>query len=527
MIRTQSATPSAPPDYGWDPGIFPWIFCWQVCSFSPCIAPWINTFDNDVTGGPINNNDAASWVTWYGLGTVSWDPNTDRYGNPNSGSIKISIPYTGVANEQCAVLGTFAGRWGYDGALVLNGNNFTSLGTSVSYDYIVSSNSYVSTRGTDYGPLELDFVYPGWSGSGIYEIGSTTMPLTATNWTHVTYTIPEGEVASLNSVAGLSFHQWSSGLMTNNLTLWIDNIVMLPAEEQMHVFIVPDGSTPIYTENGITTNLPYGWDDPSIDWNSYSCMFLRVEQEYFANPIDPSSYYPGYICRWTFKTNDPGDQSQMFNAVNGTNPPLGQIAIFSNLTILGKWCIEFTNPTCGQIIAPGAGGTVVPFCLPPDVAAWFVSNNIALYLGTQPNSMQNISNGVDWTDVLTVNRAWFTNFYESFQDYCWGAGFFDTNHWTKNCASFPAALLGLPCLVPVVWGLSWTVPDAGFGLQAGTDVGNTNSWISLTNETALAIQPTVAKIVPIDMNALNAEFATNSKGPPSNKLYLRLKSPYP
>jgi hypothetical protein len=165
--------------------------------------------------------------------------------------------------------------------------------------------------------------------------------------------------------------------------------------------------------------------------------------------------------------------------------------------------------------------------MPPDVEAnAFANEDIAIYLGGQPNSMQNIYNdAANWTNVLTINCVWFTNAYEQFMDCCWIP--FDTNHWAMNPAAYGATLLPLPCTCNWL-GLTWTTPDIGFGLQAGTDVGNTNSWIDLTNEQAGVIIPATARLVPIQTGpTLNAEFAANGKGTPSNKLYLRLKSPYP
>src|SRR5690242_3415207 len=59
----------------------------------------------------------GSWTIWSGWGIqgfpLIFDPMLDAANNPNSGSMRYEVPFTGAGGEQFMTFGTLANRWAW------------------------------------------------------------------------------------------------------------------------------------------------------------------------------------------------------------------------------------------------------------------------------------------------------------------------------------------------------------------------------------------------------------------------------
>ncbi|MCX7722808.1 MAG: hypothetical protein N2379_07090, partial [Verrucomicrobiae bacterium] len=449
MIRTRGTS------FSWVGGTFPVTYRWSIASFPPAVSNWFNMF----------NTGIGSWTSWWGQGVPSWST-LDRWTNSASGSLKVTAQYKGQTGEQFMLFQTFGDRWPWDFSKVLNGNSYASL----QFDILVDPSSAPGAN-NDYGTLEVGFIKEPSRETIL--VGNYTIPVTATSgWVHVNLAITPN--AGYDAIGGLYLKQWCNGYLTNTLTFWIDNLVLYGANGQMHVFFVPEGAS--------YNNLPYGWGDSAVDWNCKSMLFLRIQPEFPHNPTNLADFYPGYICRIGYKTNQPSGQSMIFGP--------GLLCVLSNSTVLGEWSLTFSNATDFTLRAPG--GATASGSLPADVAQNVFNDNLAVYFGHQPNSRANIFAGAT-NQTLTLNRIQIEGLGTAIDD-SFEAPPLNSENWTI-VAAIPQAVWIVPRTAR--WILEWTVPDSGFKLQTTTNVVDPESWMDLMDETAAAIIPTTFKMTYI------------------------------
>ena len=445
-------------DFSWV-GHTPVTYKWTLANFSPILETnWFQQF----------NTGIGSWVNWYGVGALSWDSTTDGFTNPASGSLKVVAPFTGAAGEQFDYFCTFNDRWGWDWGVTHDGNAYGSL----QFDIKVDPSSAPDSTG-DFTSVEVGFV----TGTGPSEqaIGNYTIPGAATNgWVHVNLGITPNNAYTPSY--GIYLKDWVNGALTNTLKFWVDNIVLSPAAEQMHVFLVPQG-----TSYG---NLPYGFVDSSVDWNCKTMLFLRIEQEEsMANATNFDGGNTAFTARFGYKTNEPSSQTMIFNS-DPTTGPAGLLAVLRDPNGLGDWSLTFIDPT--NFILTGPGGVSTNGSIPGGSVGVF-NDNMTLYFGSQPNSQANM---LQSGQVETLSHIQVTGLADAIDDY-FSAPPLNTAVWATDAAAAGSVIWIVP--TNAWWIVDWTVPDSGYTLETSPQL--TGGWVGLPNVTT--VQPGSHKLTVI------------------------------
>ena len=452
---------------------------------------------------------AGSWIVWNGWGIqgfpLTQDPTLDAGGDPNSGSLRYEVPFTGAGGEQFMTFGTLGNGWGWDDRVVIN---CAGTYTNLSFDILVDPNT-APTKNNNYGPLEIGLVMKGW---GTHGQGTYTIPLSATNWTHVSQPIDQ-TTADLDKVTGVYVKMWSDGAYTNTMTFNIDNIWIEPVPTNAPPVPPPSmtiespvrglnfiaaGSGQYDRQNIRTVNPEYSWVgkgnnpvsysftvnsypgtnnpnfeihtylvpvpyDPSTgagtldtqsapDWGQTNCIFMELQ-----NKADGSATF---TFRW--KTNSIPDG-------NGTyySSPLGVLT--EPKGPLGTWTLSFVNDT--NVTLTGPSGSTTNFEFSADKLAGYVdSSNAALplyyYIGAKPQELTNRALAAVVSAVKVQGLA--ANIDDNFM----ADSVLNTNIW--ELAANNAGAVQLITAESLYW-VGWTLPDAGFGFQMASAWG-TNNW---------------------------------------------------
>jgi len=441
----------------------------------------------------------GSWVIWNGWGLqgfpLGFDYSLDAANNPNSGSLRYEVPFTGANGEQFMTFGTLANRWGWDGGVVINCvGTYTNLSLDIKVDP-----STAPTVNDNYGPLQLGLTTDGWGTIGV---GTYTLPLSATNWTHVVMPI-NPTLANLEKVNGFYIQMWSSGAFTNTFTFNVDNIWLEPVptnapptppptmalqQASAGLNFTAAGAGQYDRQNIRTLNPEYSWvgkgntpvsysftvssypgpDHPNFeihsyliplpydpamgtgtigtgsapDWDQTNCIFMELQ-----NKADGSA---AYTFRW--KTNSIPDG-------NGTyySSPL---AILSDTNgPLGTWTLSFLNDTSVTITSPS--GITTNFEFSADKLAGYKDQSGAalplyFYIGAKPQDVGNIGLSAQVSHVKIQGAG--TLIDENFL----AQSALDTNVWELAANNGAAGVQVVP--QNSIW-LNWTLPDAGFALQ--------------------------------------------------------------
>lgn len=407
---------------------------------------------NFPAGGTTNYTDSfdtgiSPWGLWWGGGdinsgnvTFSWDSTTpDAGGRCANDSLKVSVPFTGAANEQASIRGLFPAA--------VNGTKYNG----VAFDIKVDPSSGPVTSGGNYGTF--DAIGFAWNQ---VQVGSYTIPLTATNWTHVVLPFSPS-LANLNGIQGFWFKMWSGTAHTNTLTFWLDNVQLQAVAQnfQAHMYLVPG---------------PYSGTGSSPDWNETNCIFLQIQMAANGNAAGVFRY----------KTNFPNSNggtnvvsvTTNENCVAVTNVAnyfsACQLANITNGPVLGTWSLTFDNNT--NVLLSGPGGST-NFTIPPEVLSAMFANSdgtMLVYYGVDPNGTNTIGQKAVFTRAVVTNM----NFGVPIDDRFSGDSL-DTLTWAIS-ASDPGGVFVVP-MGSKGW-LTWTLPDAGFSLQASSDLMDRNSW---------------------------------------------------
>jgi hypothetical protein len=472
-----------------------------------------NTFDTSAS--------TASFATWWGptTPTMAWDGTLDAGNDLGSGSVRYSAAFTGAAAEQFMTFFTIANRWGWDGGYILDATTYTNY----SFDIKVDPSSSPIKAGGSYGPLEIGLTTDGWGQLGL---PTFTIPLTATNWTHVDRPLIPSLVG-IDKVNGYFFKIWSDGAHTNTLVFNIDNVkitkptapVVIPPPTMSlakagpsGVQITMDDNTAQWQRNAISTPAgsgPYLWNSqgsypvtysltitnfPAVashagfeahlylangdtstagdqtsgspDWNVPDIFIFRVE-----NRVNTVLTTNGSTITTNF-TYDAMAQIQWktnFPGANATNIP---VVVFPP-SALGTWTVTFVNSTNGTLTGPGI--TATNFTLPEAA----VLNNFSpatsfAQFGMFKNDGAN--DGHNNGARGTFSHVKFTGAAAPFDDDFSGATLTDKYAWRKTSAS---AVQYIP--PGSAWLVDWTLPAAGFNAESAAVLAGPWSNAGLTN----------------------------------------------
>jgi hypothetical protein len=460
-----------------------------------------------VTNNPNTFDDAASttsFVVWWGLNpAVAWDSILDANSNPNSGSAKYTVPFTGAAGEQFATWLSIANRWGWDGGTMLDGTMYTNL----AFDIKVDPSSAV-TPGGNYGYLEVGLVAKpvpsdanSWSQT---DVQGYTVPLSATNWTHVNMPIVITS-PDLDKVVGFFIKMWSNGAHTNTLTFNIDNIGIQKPEIVVPIppptvslkkpvpglaFIAASGGQydrqeirtvgTSYAWYGASGPVSYSFDivklgesapagftafmhlvpgipdptRPDSDWHETNVVMFSV-----ANNADGSAW-----ATMRYKTNSPDNNGHLYDT--------GYLGGVGSSTPLGTWTITFNNDTDFTITTP-SGGTLTTN-LPPEAVAVFksASPNMQINMGGVPGDLGRLGQMAVITRAKITGTPGQPNLDSNFLGQP-----LDTNVWAIVASS---ANYGVQQISDdAAYWVKWTLPAIGFSLETKATL-NPGPWTSPT-----------------------------------------------
>ena len=192
-----------------------------VSSANPTNDDFYNSSTNAYSSGLITN----VWANWFGDGNTqtSWDPNVDAQGNTNSGSLRISLNYTG--SDQLEVWDQGPANNGF--AANVNGLIYSNFECDVLFDTnsaVVTNNGVVS-----YGALQFGCRTSSY-GQDYFGNGAViVIPQGTTNWTHVKLALnPIGNANELTIAGGILIHIYApfytASPLTGSNSFWIDNI---------------------------------------------------------------------------------------------------------------------------------------------------------------------------------------------------------------------------------------------------------------------------------------------------------------
>jgi hypothetical protein len=448
----------------------------------------------------------GSWIIWNGWGLqgtwLTWDSTQDAANDPNSGSLRYDVPFTGDSGDQFMTFGTLHDAWGWDGTTVVN---VVGVYTSITFDFKLDPATAPAKDGT-FGTLAIGLVtwLGGNNGWNTHQQGTYTIPASATNWTHITIPIDPTTVDADNTV-GEYINMWSGGNFTNTLSFNVDNIYLQPSTNAAPlppptmalekagpsgVEIIMDGTGDQWQRNAISTPAgtgPYLWTSQGSYPVTYSCtitnfpdiaahlgfeahMYL-VNGDTAGSGTDVSgspdwgapdllifrveNSATNVFAQIQWKTNYPN--------ANATNVPVAVSAPGA----LGTWTVTFTDATHGTLTGPGI--TATNFDLPADA----VANNFSpatsfLQFGMFKNDGANDGHNNGFHG--TYSRVQFTGAQaNSFDDAFTGATLTNKYAWRKTDANY------VQYIPPgTAWIVDWSLPAIQFNPQTAAAI--TGPW---------------------------------------------------
>ena len=441
---------------------------------------------------PFNDASDSTFSRWWGNASQTYehDATVDVDNNAASGSQKMIIGFNIAANggdNQFAAFRSFSS--------VIDARDYTNLTFYVRFDPA----SPVRPAG-NFGNLEFGL---GPTDFSQINLGTVAVPTTETGWYRVSVRL-DPTVPKMDAINRFWVKIWSGtpdGL-TGTTTMWLDNITLNAntntapppppsiaiqrVKPGLHLFTTAAGgqygrqsiytvgssgyswvgaSGPVTYSLTISDHIKSGanfqthmflvpgsglptWEN-SPDWNEPNLVFLDI-----GNNADGSGY-----ASFRYKTNLPNGNTMVYNADTAAGPA-GTIATIGSPKVAGTWSVTFNNNTQVALTAPN--GAVTNFTLPNDAAAMF-ADPMHVYVGAQPNQTANIGQSIAISRVQVTGTT--TPIDDSFN-----GGTLDPNVW-QIAAADAAGIVVVP--PDYQFWLSWTLPDAGFTVEAITpEVGN-------------------------------------------------------
>ncbi len=432
-IRTVETT------YGWYNSGGPTTYALTIADF-----PFIGEVTTNYTWYYDLSAEVASWWKWWGVDmSFTWDgTQPDAGGRCTNGSMYVVAGFTDAGGEQFSVVGSFASP--------LDGTKYDTL----IFDIKVDPSSGPIQSGANYGTLDgIGLVAPDWSQ---INLGSYTIPLSATNWTRVALPINRSN-PKLSGIQGVWLKMWSGADHTNALKFWLDNVTLraTPSTYQVHMFIAP----------GPNTGLPI-----APDWNETNCIFVQIQMGQNGQAMAAVRYktnYPnsnGGTNIIAYQTNADCTVTALADNYFGACV----LATITNGPVLGTWSLTFHDNSHATFSGPGGSTN---FTIPTAVLNAMFANydgNTLLYFGADPNSTNGIGRKAVLSRVVVSNQTFSTIIDDNF-----AAPALNTEIW-----SISADLADGVFVVPAGskgW-LTWTLPDTGFRLQSSPTATDLRAW---------------------------------------------------
>ncbi len=275
-------------------------------------------------------SSSTSWVYGQGMlapaiygqnSAVAWSSSMDANGNSASGSLQVSIPWTGTkgnatgANLSQTMFGTFANRYVMDNGQTTSGFNFQNLYYSVHVD----PSSPLNAAG-NYGVLQIGFLQESDSPYGslwntfTWPAASVTLNANASvGWTNIVVPI-DYLTPGLSSISGLSLEMQTGaaqgGGLPGTTLLYVDNLGMnaafgptlpeITSVSELSTNVVINGINP----NGDATYWYVILSSPSLSlppeqWTPVATNSCHANGTFsytnFINPSQPAMYYTFYL----------------------------------------------------------------------------------------------------------------------------------------------------------------------------------------------------------------------------------------
>ncbi len=489
------------------------------------ITGYTNTFPNGANTGQY---PAPDWDYWYSvyqdqsLGGYNLqgtnDAAVDAAADATSGSMYVYAPFT-VSHDQNVFDISFSGTGIHSGGSQIQIN----LITNISWDIHVLPGTMTNTDG-NFGSLSGGII----ENYNRHDVTFLTIPGSATNgWAHMSENDSNVFIAmalTINAATpnaamgwGVAFDQNSyEGYPTNNMTFWIDNLVVqsasVPPPPPPPPSLLPDfqaaapglnlfagGSTALNNRQDLETvaqtyswvgaagpvsysftitNYPVATNDQfqtqiflvpnpdaavAPDYNDTNCIFIDME----------STTSGGTQMTFRYKTNNPNNNSMIYGTnIYGLG---GGVASIRSATPLGTYTLTFNQNTNVTMTVPD--GTTTNFSLQDDATAdtmTLFANNVALYFGVQGN------NAAGQNDHIVASEFKVTGLGVSdFDDnFIADAGVPNTVIWKTNAAYARAIQYVLPG--NPYW-VRWTEPAGGYALQSTAALSTNITWTDATN----------------------------------------------
>jgi hypothetical protein len=399
----------------------------------------------------------------------------------------------GASGEQFMTFAGFHYGWQWDGTTVLDGTLYTNL----IFDIKMDPGTAPAVNGTDLGQLALGFTAPGWPGSGVPLVGNYTIPLTATNWTHVVLPI-NPTTTGMASINGIYIKMWSDGHLTNTWTAYFDNLELqaiptnIPPRPPPSVslakpvpglaFVAASGGQ--YDRQEIrTVGSNYAWYGASGPV-SYSFDIVKLGESApsgftafmhlvpgIPNPTSPDSdWHETNVVILTVANNADGSASATIryktNAFNdnGHLYDTGTLGGVGSSTPLGTWTLTFNNDTDFTITSP-SGGTLTTN-LPPEVVSIFknASANMQINIGGVPGDLSRLGQMAVVTEVKITGTPGEPNLDSKFLGQP-----LDTNVWGIVASSANYGVQQIP--TNAAYWVNWTLPAIGYSLETKAALG--------------------------------------------------------
>jgi hypothetical protein len=450
------------------------------------------------------DTSTGGWARDWGVsGSAVFDPAVDADGNPNSGSLYLTMDWANTTGWQDIQFTD----WGL--------NQDFSTYTKIVFDAKVDvASSYLGSKG-NYGASEF-IRRNGWKEYGYVTIANTN------GW--VTY---EKSLVDPGSVSGLTLRFASSGTatVTNTVKMWVDNIRLVPVPQApMPVSLKPvQPGLAIYATGGQyqrqnirTAAGSYVWagatepvtyaltiaDMPGASFPTFEANLLLVGND--PSPGGYPDYNPSnvvYLQIYTaangtysgtarFKTNQPAASGQYWDGQH-------QLAVVGTATPVGTWSLTF-NPD-STVVLKAPDGATNSGVFPADALPYF-ANGVYAYFGINPN-----------TADAGLPAATFTRFQVIGGPSPLDDSFADLSNWNIAVAAATSGVQLRPA--DTVFQINWLGPAIGYNLEQSTDLAPF-SWVD-----------SVGMGVPAPVSVANQKmtFIPASTMPGSNGFYRLIK----
>jgi hypothetical protein len=475
-------------------------------------------FDSDqVTTTPY----ASSWGNWFGgvYQSASWDSSTDSSNNPNSGSLKLNLNFTGT--DQYVLRDGGAPNYA-----PLDLNTWTNISFDIRYDVTSAIRTNTTAAGVNgsLGVGSLDFGYMRYGSAGAGQDWIYYFAVSATNgagdpntnWIHISVDLRQvaqnfGDLSAglVNFLFGMDAANYGNSPLVGPQIIWIDNIrlsgtIPHPAPPTLSIakaspalrFFGASGNfgraqmQPVNTsESWIGGTFPVSYSFTALDNATspggldYHIHFIQGTDGYSgADYTDNNVLWLQVISGSGTNTSCVANLSWKTNS-GGSNPNQHNIALqITNAVLAGTWTVTFLSDTNGTLTAPGASAAPFSIALDDSDAINLFGNPMQVRFGIQNNN--NTANGGiphDWANI-TISGTAGTQINEDFTKE--GTNLLDTTVWDLGHSDGISVIDLVPTNAPF-W-IKWSLPDSGFSLITGSSLKGITNWNSVGTTTPFA-----------------------------------------